>query len=200
MRTYTIVPVTDDVSWQDVPWLWVDNHQWGTETDIRMGGQICYSEKGLHVHLQAWEKDIRAEHNSPLAPVCQDSCMEFFLSPMADDPRYFNIEMNPLGCTYLGFGVNLPELIRLMGEGHFLLEDRRTAYTEDGWEVFYTIPLDFIRLFFPEFDLTTGRKLRANCYKCGELTPKPHYISWNRIDSPTPAFHVRRDFGEMVLG
>ncbi|MBR5570284.1 MAG: hypothetical protein IKW10_05250 [Oscillospiraceae bacterium] len=41
--------------------------------------------------------------------------------------------------------------------------------------------------------------IRANCYKCGDLTPKPHYLSWNPVTSPNPDFHRPQDFGLMTL-
>jgi hypothetical protein len=57
----------------------------------------------LYVHLRATESDIRAEYTEPLSPVCQDSCLEFFFMPEGED-RYFNYEINPNGCLYIGFG------------------------------------------------------------------------------------------------
>ena len=73
--------------------------------------------------------------------------------------------------------------------------DIRTARTEDGWEVYYQIPLEYIRLFYPEFDFSGA--LRANIYKCGDQTVNKHYLSWNPIDSEKPDFHRPEDFGIM---
>ena len=56
-----------------------------------------------------------------------------------------------------------------------------------------------VRLFVPEFALKPGVEIRANCYKCGDLTPKPHYLSWNPVVNPTPDFHRSCDFGAMIL-
>lgn len=200
MNTYTIVPVTGKPQWETVPWLYAENHQWMPEADIRMGAQICYSEKGLHVHMRAWEKNIRAEFTEPLDPVCMDSCMEFFFSPVADDLRYFNVEMNPNGCIYLGFGTGRHDRIRFIYGHGDLLEDKQVNRLEDGWEQFYTFPLSLLQQFFPGYELTPGRKIPANCFKCGELTDPVHFITWNKIDTAEPDFHQRQFFGEMVLG
>ena len=81
MRQYTIKKVTGEIDWNQIPALDVDNYQWCEELDIKMKSQICYSEEGLHVHLRAWEKDIRAELTEPMSMVCEDSCMEFFFAP-----------------------------------------------------------------------------------------------------------------------
>lgn len=200
MNHYTITPVQGKPDWNAIPWLYMENQQWMPETDIRAGAQICYSESGLHVHMRAWEEHIRAEHTELLSMVCEDSCMELFFSPEADDPRYFNVEMNPNGCMYLGFATNRFDLIRLIGQGTDPLQDKQVNMLSDGWELFYTFPLSLLRQFFPGYTLEPGKKLRANCYKCGELTDPVHFITWNKIDSAEPDFHLREQFGEMVLG
>ena len=69
----------------------------------------------------------------------------------------------------------------------------------DGWEIFYEIPASFVQLFVPDFALKPGAELRANCYKCGDLTPKPHYLSWNPVTSQTPDFHRPQVFGQMIM-
>ncbi len=52
---------------------------------------------------------------------------------------------------------------------------------------------------FPGYALAPGTVIRANCYKCGDLTEKEHYLSWNPVDHPTPDFHRSCDFGAMIL-
>lgn len=200
MNHYTITSVTGQPDWETIPALKVDNYQWLPPLDIRMTAQICYSSVGLHVHLRAWEKNIRAEYTQPVSMACEDSCMEFFFRPVEDDLRYFNIEINPNGQTYIGFGPDMPNLVRLLPQDEDALMEKKTSYTQDGWEVFYTVPLSLIRVFFPGYELKPGRKLYANCYKCGDLTVQPHYISWNPIDLPEPSFHQPLHFGLMELG
>ena len=65
--------------------------------------------------------------------------------------------------------------------------------------LFYRVPFAFLRLFFPGFDPKPGDAIRANCFKCGDLTEVEHYFSWNPVDSPTPNFHRPEDFGRMVF-
>ena len=103
----------------------MDNYQWCEQLDIKMKSQICYDENGLYVHLRAWEKDIRAEGTELLSRVCEDSCMEFFFTP-GDDERYFNLEINPNGQMYIGFGHNMDDLIRLaLQDEQGLLQKRK---------------------------------------------------------------------------
>jgi hypothetical protein len=41
--------------------------------------------------------------------------------------------------------------------------------------------------------------IRANFYKCGDLTAHPHFLSWNPIDLPKPDFHRPEFFGTLTL-
>ena len=199
MRQYTIKKVNGEIDWNSVPALDVDNYLWCEPLDIRMKSQICYSEEGLHVHLRAWEKDIRAELNEPMSMVCEDSCMEFFFRPQEGDLRYFNLEINPNGQMYIGFGPNMPKLVRLALQEEDTLLQKKWNYTEDGWEVFYTFPVEVIQVFFPGYELKSGMKIYANSYKCGDETVKPHFIAWNPVDVVVPSFHEPEHFGLMVL-
>ena len=60
--------------------------------------------------------------------------------------------------------------------------------------------LSFLRQFYPSYTLEPGRVIRANCYKCGDLTDHPHYLSWNEVQSDTPSFHRPQDFGLLIFG
>ena len=199
MREYTIKKVIGSIDWNTVPCLDVDNYLWCEELDIRMKTQICYDAEGLHVHLRAWEKDIRAELTAPMSMVCEDSCMEFFFSPVEGDLRYFNMEINPNAQMYIGFGLNGRNLIRLAIPNEDALLQKQCRYTEDGWEAFYTVPLSMIRLFFPGYELKSGMRLRANSYKCGDRTVKPHFIAWNPVAVKNPSFHEPEHYGLMIL-
>ena len=164
-----------------------------------MTQQMYYDKDAIYIHQTAKEAHIRAEHRTPLAQVCEDSCMEFFFSPMPTDNRYFNFEWNYNGCLYLGIRTGRNHAVRLQPADPVTLFDFHSNLTPDGWELFYKIPLSFIQLFFPDFHLQPGAKIRANCYKCGDKTVQPHYLSWNPCTSTAPDFHRPQDFGEMLF-
>lgn len=195
MREYTIVRRGEATNWENVPELKIDHLLWTEESDIVARAQLCYDENALYVHLSAVEKNIRAEHTSPVGMPCEDSCLEFFFSPYNGDERYFNIEFNPNCCMYLGIGSNVENLVRLLVKDD--LFQPTANRTKDGWEVFYSVPTEFVRRFFPDFKPESGASIRANCFKCGDLTVNPHFFSWNPVTSETPAFHRPCDFGLM---
>ena len=199
MREYTIQRANGAVDFATVPALSIDNLLWCSEVPISAQAQICYTEEGLHVRLSAKETNIRAEEKGPLGVPCVDSCLEFFFCPMEGDDRYLSIECNPNGCLYLGFCNTGRRIIRLLPDEVKAIEPV-IEMTADGWQVTYTVPAAYIRLFFPSFQLKAGNVIMANCFKCGDLTVQEHYMSWNPIDVVDPDFHRPDFFGKMILG
>ena len=193
MREYTIHRFTD---WEHIEPLAIDQRLWSPEVDIEAWAQIAWEDDALRVRLTAREAHIRAVHTSPTSAPCEDSCLEFFLSPVEGDGRYMNIEFNPNACCYLGIG-GAGELVRLLPERDWLKP--QPFRTENGWGIEYRVPFELLRLFFPGFAPKPGDAMRANCFKCGDLTEVEHYLSWNPVISDTPNFHRPCDFGRMVF-
>lgn len=198
MRSYTIAKTNGAPDWDTVEPLRVDRVLWEPDCGVRMEQKLCYDDTALYVFQRAEEADIRAECSAPLSPVHEDSCMEFFFS-LADDGRYVNFEINPNACVELGFGPDRHERVRLCHKSE--LETFRPVCTRmpDGWTAEYRIPLSFLRILYPDFVLRSGISFRANCYKCGDKTARPHFLAWNAVETPTPDFHRPEFFGEMVL-
>ena len=113
MESYYIQRTDSAPQWDVIPTLSLHNILWLPDANIRMTQQICYDDLAIYIHQRATEAHIRAMHHSPLAQVCEDSCMEFFFCPMPGDGRYFNFEWNLNGCLYLGFGTGRHHSVRL---------------------------------------------------------------------------------------
>jgi hypothetical protein len=198
MRSYTIKKIQGAPDWGTIPVMPIDNQPWGEPVDISAQAQICWDEENLYIRQEAWEKHIRREENGPLCRVCNDSCLEFFFRP-TERMDFFNFEINPNCCTYIGVRSCREDGIRLAPKDEDALFQKQAARTADGWQVSYRIPVSFLRVLFPGYALISGAVIRANCYKCGDLTEKPHYLSWNPVENPTPDFHRSCDFGIMIL-
>lgn len=194
MKTYKIVKKPSLLNWDFIPVADIDMQLQKNEVDISATAQICYDAEALHVRLTAKEANIRAEGNGPLDAPCEDSCLEFFFSPVEGDNRYFNIEYNPNCCIYLGIATCLKDLVRLLPEFGIPFEPEAKR-TSDGWEITYQVPFEFIRRFFPEFSATSGTKMKGNFFKCGDLTVEEHYLCWNEVTSDPVSFHRTCDFG-----
>ena len=156
MREYIIKRISGTPNWNAVPQLQVDNHLWLPSEQIRVSAQIAYDEEALYVRMVAVEPDIRAEYTEPLSKVCEDSCMEFFFSPAADDDRYVNIEINPNCATHIGVGSCRADSVRILPKNEQELFQKKASLTADGWEVSYRIPVFFLRALFPGYHLESG--------------------------------------------
>ena len=200
MRTYTISrSTTNPPDWSNVAPLFVDQFLWTPPVHIHMQAKLCYDQTAIYIYQYAAEPNIRAEHTGPYSMVCEDSCMEFFLAPVADDPRFFNFECNPNACMFIGLETCCDDIIRLHPLEENSVFQQKTARVAGGWELSYRIPYSFIQMFFPSFYPSSGHSMLANCYKSGDLTEQPHYMAWNPVRHNTPDFHRKSDFGRMIF-
>jgi hypothetical protein len=189
----------EGIDWSAAEPAAIDEYQWLPEVPVKAIAQVCYDENGFYARLTADERDITARFHGILDMVCLDSCLELFLRPVKEDKRYFNFEFNPNGALYLGFGHDRFDSVRQIVQYPKELFGIAPFKKPQGWGVEFFIPLNFIRLYFPEYELESGKTLFGNFYKCGEETIRPHYISWNRIKSETPDFHLPQQFGKWIL-
>ena len=147
---------------------------------------------------------LRAVTTEDQGPVWEDSCVEFFCQ-VPGEKHYMNFETNCIGAMVgsrrkgraeevVPFPAD--EMARIVRRCTF----PREAFDEkDGlfeWEVELQIPLDMI---FRERRPVFPQKLKVNFYKCADKTKKPHYVSWQPIQLPTPNFHCPQFFGQIVL-
>lgn len=185
--------------WEEIPEEEIKEEGRAVNPDVRTFFKICYDDEALYVRLRSIEKDIRATYTDDYGMPCEDSCMEFFFSPDNTLKKYFNIEMNPNCAMYLGIGLNGLSLIRLHPASEKYSFEPVSERTDDGWQLTYKVPYEFIRLFFPEFQPIPGGHIMANVYKCGDLTVKEHYLSWQPVDwnIKVSAFHNPDIFGVM---
>ena len=196
--------VTGVPDWKSLPMIAIEERIKIEETSVEAFGQICYDDLALYLHLYTKEDEIRKEEQGFLAEPCNDSCLEFFFCPEGDDSRYFNLEFNPNGALYLGFGTSIDDLSRIVlaeeGEQQSVFEPNIT-FTEEGWDITYRIPYTFIRRFFPLFAPASGKMMRANFYKCSDKAVKPHYLAWNPIlRKGKSVFHTPQEFGLLYFG
>ena len=197
-RRYQIIRTAGQPDWAAAPRAQIDQLLWTPQIRITAYAQLVCGDDRLFVHLHANEDAIRAEETGPLAKPCLDSCMEFFFAFGADE-RYFNFEINPNGCIELGFGPDRKNRVRLCHKAERETFQPCCVRAADGWTAEYCLPLDFFRLFYPDFRLVPGVRFRGNCYKCGDRTEHPHYLAWNPVNTLSPDFHRPEFLGEMIL-
>lgn len=199
MMQYEIKIVGNTVDWNEIPILNIACQYPSNPDSIEAYAQLCCDSEAFYVHMLTTEPETRAVEKGPLGMPCEDSCLEFFISPIDGDARYFNIEYNSNGCMYLGIGSCIENLVRLIPEDSAEVFSPEIKKNENGWEIFYKIPYAFMRHFFPEFEIYEGKFIMANFYKCSDLGNYPHYLSWSPIIGEPFTFHRPECFGKMKL-
>ena len=164
-------------------------------------GRIARTEESLVIDFRVSGMDLRACNLEDNGTQWEDSCVEFFVQ----DPSgkcYYNFETNPRGKVLAAAGSCRSD--RVMRPSSEMEEIIRLVTPEDiveseggirSWRVTLLIPFTLIGAD-PE---NLPERLRANFYKCGDMTPHPHYLSWNPVGTPRPDFHRPEFFGELVL-
>lgn len=181
--------------WMAIPAVKLTHQPWLAPCGVAAKAQMCHDGERIYVRMRAWEAPVRATLTGPLEQVCNDSCLEFFFAPDPGDERYLNFEWNPLGTLYLGFGAARGRRVRQIvpdAARKFALTPLRM---EQGWGIAFSVPADFVRLYFPGFSL--AGEAAGNFYKCGDQTDTPHYLAWAPLTSAAPDFHRRQDFGRL---
>jgi len=165
--------------------------------------RIAFDENHLYLRYEVREQAVLAINTKPNDPVCQDSCVEFFFIPPGAD-SYINFESNCIGTVLLGNGKERsgripadPAVI------HSILIQSTlgtTPFSEKkgdfSWSLTAVIP---ISVYMPGQTNKSGGIYKANFYKCGDNLTVPHYVSWNRINTPEPDFHRPEFFAPLQL-
>ncbi|GAB1359342.1 carbohydrate-binding family 9-like protein [Porphyromonadaceae bacterium] len=163
----------------------------------------AYSATALYILFEVEGDDLRANYENDNSPTHEDSCVEFFVKESASD-TYFNFEFNCIGTCFASerlsrtsFSLLSPRKMKRIRRMSSLGNRKFKALEgEYNWWVMVTIPFDLINLNgtnLPEY-------VMGNFYKCGDLTPHPHYLTWNPIDTPQPDYHRPEFFGKIVFG
>jgi len=158
-----------------------------------------YSDEGFHAHFDAYEKNPRAEVTEQQGPVCDDSCLEWFINfdPVHTD-RYFNIEMNAKGIANMGFRKDRYDNTPVAVEDIETMKIKAEIF-EDHWTVDYTVPFELLKKYIPDYEFKKGLKHPANVYKCGDETEFPHFGCWKMVNREKPDFHIPSYFGRMTI-
>ena len=190
---YKITEISDK-AWDIAEVAKIDTINWKNEFPWKpnTNAKLLYSEYGLHIQMQTDENPLVATYTKQNDAVCQDSCMECFIRPNANDERYMNFEFNAFGTMYYGLRYDRNNSTNPDVPKEFF--DVKT-YVEDGkWTLQWTIPFAYIEeIYGGHTDVMYG-----NMYKCGNPVHH-HYVSYYPIGTEKPDFHCPEYFGEFRL-
>jgi hypothetical protein len=161
---------------------------------------IEYSNHEIFLKYYLNENYFKAEMTKTNQMVCEDSCVEIFVSP-EEDGIYYNLEFNGIGTCLVGSGtsrkdniVAKPDLIStiriLTSAGGSPVNERIGMFR---WTITVAIPFELF--FHHNIRSMQGKTVRANFYKCGDKLTVPHYLTWSPVGTIKPDFHQPEYFG-----
>ena len=174
------------------PWLSQDS-----DYMPKCAARVGWNENGIHVLMYAEEPVIRAKETTVGGDIYLDSCLEFFLSPHANELKYVNCEINPIAVMHIGigdsrFGRNV------LSEIPVGFNPVSSKHTGRWWAVSYTIPANFLKEYFA-FEPQSGVHIRGNFYKCGDRERHAHHVMLHPYDIEKPDYHRPDLFADMTL-
>ena len=209
MNTYDVFPAAaslpsltgrvfapDDEPFCRLPFAAIDRYAWGGAYRPEARAYLAWDATGLQALLCADEPSVSARVTNFGGPVWTDSCLEFFFSPFADDPRYVNIEVNAAGAALIGIGPDR-EHRRVLEACPRGMDIRASEHRGRWWAVAYTIPFLWLEALLGR-PVNRGADFRGNFYCCDESI-HPHFGSWSAIKAPQPDFHRPECFGKLIL-
>jgi hypothetical protein len=163
---------------------------------------IAYTEKEILIRFYITEDYFKAEKIHTNEQVCEDSCVEFFVSPAADG-IYYNFEFNGIGTCLLGSGTSRRTSVRADTSLVSRIRRRSSAGSKPvaeqtgrfTWDIVAAIPLT--AFYRHSIESLQGLTFRANFYKCGDMLSVPHFITWNPVETEKPDFHRPEFFGSI---
>ena len=161
VKSYVVSRVDGEPDWESIPQLEIDNQQWLEPVVITAHAQLCYSDEAFYVRMWAEEANVRAEYpeSDLLAKTYEDSCLEFFISPVPGDSRYLNFEFNPNCAVGAEIGATKAGRTRLVRSDDPY--NAAATRTENGWEITYQVPFDLIRQLTRISRPNRGRRFAA---------------------------------------
>jgi len=163
---------------------------------------IAWGDREIYIKYYVRETNVKAEKTRTNEMVCEDSCVEFFVSP-SDDGIYYNIECNPIGTMLMGSGHGRLDGVRADARVVSGIRRLTTMGTEPfaeisgdiRWSITLAIPLE--TFFHHKIGDLRGKSVRANFYKCGDKLSNPHYATWSPIGTEKPDYHRPEYFGKL---
>lgn len=164
--------------------------------------RIARSGEYLAVAFSVTGPDLRATFLEDNGDSWCDSCVEVFL--MTDsDSDYYNFETTCIGSVLVGYGCDGPhrrklpvaevaKVLRWSSLPHEVTEKEGGSHS---WKVSVLIPFRMVGLD----GAALPPSIRANFFKCGDMTAHPHFLSWTPISTEKPLFHCPQFFGTLLF-
>lgn len=173
--------------------------------------RLLHSGRALHGLFDVTDRYVRCTRARFNDMVCKDSCVEFFVKPRANC-GYINFEFSAIGTLHASFITDptrtpdgFKQFVRLSPEDARMVT---VSHTLDGpidpelaqpvqWRLGFTIDIFLLERYIGPLGDVSSQVWRANFYKCGDETSRPHWAAWSPV--PRLNFHDPDAFGELAF-
>ena len=222
MKTYTLaraegdVPLTGAIEgpWADAGTAAIEEFNW-YESGPRPATTVrgLYDETALYLQYQVEDRDITSRTTELNGSVHEDSCVEFFATPLpGENARYLNFEANACGTFKMGW---MEPGWAVRGIGRELISEdlaetvtvatsepgptREPAADDESWWLAAAVPFETLsELTGLDLAPSSGDRWRANFHRTGVATVSQE-ASWNPIGTEDKQFHSPGHFGWIVF-
>jgi hypothetical protein len=184
----------------------------GHDHKPRTEARMLHDGETIAVLFHVEDRYVIAKGIGYQARTHKDSCVEFFVGPMAGK-GYFNFELNcceTLLLSYIedarrkedGFEryTMVPQNVISGMEVRASLEGPILEEIEDPtvWTVLFKVPKGVFEVYLGAIGSLNGMRMRGNVYKCADESSHPHWGYWSDIGEVLD-FHQPDKFGEFVF-
>jgi len=173
--------------------------------------RIMHSDDEIYLQYVVRQEEVRAVFDYDFGgKPYTDDCVEFFMVPSDTEPSYYNLEFNCIGHGTFNYGAKRQGRVHCDDSVISQIRRKSTLGCEafgtkqlgmpgfpSEWRITIAVPKRLYALADPNLKPFGGRCVKANFYKCGDDTTRPHFISWNKIEIENPDFHRPDFFGEL---
>lgn len=185
----------DEAEFEKSDFLRMKSYHWESEPPYRPKTYFKIGVVGddLAAVLKCYESNPKADFTERNAPVYRDSCLEFFVLPIAERKEYINIEVNSKGIFLCEFGDGRENRVQVSSLTE-TFPRVRAFFGKDLQGDFWAVDIRLTKKFLSElyniqeekFDFSV---VKANFYKCGDDCEVPHYIAFAPVTTLPPGFH-----------
>ena len=195
MNTYTI-HCLNSIDWTVCEAQAITQCRWSPNPAPAATVQGLYLDgKALVFRIVSSAPPCRAENTEPDSAVWEDSCLECFFS--FDGINYVNLESNANSALRASYGPDRHDRAFLKDMA-IPMPQAEAKLLDNGWEMIFTIPVGTVEAIWG-LSPKSGDSFSANFYSCGDMTPAPHYASWNTVETENPDLHRPEYFGKIII-
>ncbi len=196
--------------WTDVEAIQLSNYMGSKPEHFpTVYAKLVYSDTDLYVIFKVIDQYVKSIAEEYQGKVYEDSCVEFFFTPADNSSKgYFNLETNCGGVQLFYFN-SKDEILSsdIKNEDHQKLTVAHSLPKFNNpeikknvtWYIEYKIPFEVISKYYKTGNPKSKTVWRGNFYKCADETSHPHWLTWNKVDNPTPNFHLPQYFGTLIF-